>query len=496
MDAPAPPLTPPAGSSQWPRTLLVIMTAVYGAFLSIHMAPYAGGADSAGYLHSARLIRQGDFFAPVRTLPGQSPVEFGEMALQPLGFRVSNASGRMAPTYPTGLPLHLAAAALLVGSTQAVTLVNVLTAMASGVLLFALCRQLGISAPAAVTGVAWLWLCPLYLFAALQPMSDLLALGWSLATLYFALRARDRWPWGFACGAALALAVLVRPTNLLLLAPVAVAVGWRPRIWLAIGTSGLPGALFLGYYNWRVYGSPLATGYGDVSSAFSPHFLAHNAAHFSRWIPALLTPLSLLALAAPFIRSTRQCSYAMLAVWFAALTGFYAFYYHSGETWWYLRFILPAFPVAIVAALAVADTAWRTLRSRSWALPVVAALFVLAGIWEIRQIRQLDVLALESGERSYPESARWAQKNLPADTALFCMQVSGAFSYYTDFLLFRWEQVAPEKYGTLLDALARENRPVYAALFQFETPEALERIGGHWTRLATVGQVTFWRRQP
>ena len=495
MDEPAPPLTPPAGFGHWPLTLLAVLTAIFSAFLSTHLSPYAGGADSAGYLSSARLLRHGELLAPVRQLTGHSPVEFGPIAFQPLGFLVRDASGWMVPSYPIGLPLHLVAAAMLVGSSHAVTLVNVVTSVVSGLLLFGLCRRLGISAPGALAGVVWLWLCPLYLFAALQPMSDLLAVGWSLATLYCALLARERWPWGFACGMAVAIAVLVRPTNLLLFAPVAVAVGWRPRAILAIGAAGLPGVLVFGYYNWRVYGAPLTTGYGDVTSAFSSQFVTHNLAHFSQWIPALLTPLILLACAAPFIRRARQRGFAMLAVWFAILTGFYAFYYHSGETWWYLRFILPAFPTAIIAALLVAETGWRALPARAWT-PVLAGLVVLGAVGEIRQIRQLDILAIEPQERTYPDAAQWAQRHLPQKAAVFCLQVSGAFIYYTEFMVVRWDLVAPEKYPTLLTALVQAERPVYAALFPFESPGALEKIGGQWTKLATVGQVTFWRREP
>ena len=211
----------------------------------------------------------------------------------------------------------------------------------------------------------------------------------------------------------------------------------------------------------------------------------------------VLSPLIILAFAAPFVAAGRQRGLAVLAVWSVVLVGFYAFYYHSGETWWYLRFILPAFLVFIVAALTVLESVRQGTRSRpGTAAGALALLLVLAAGWQIAHYRQLDVLHLKEEDQSYPDAAEWAQKNLPAKSAVFCMQVSGAFFYYTDFLLFRWDQIPPEKYGPLLGAIAGQDRPVYAALYEFETPAALEKIGGKWTKLATVGQATFWQRQP
>jgi hypothetical protein len=497
MNDPAPP--PQSRGFAWPRPwlagFLAAVVAGYVCFLVPHMSPYAGGSDPSGYFNSARLLRQGRLFTTPRVLPGHSADEFGAYSVVPLGF-VLRPEDRLVPTYPIGYPLQLMAAGLVSGD-QAVTVVNVFTALASGLLLFAFCRRLGLSAGLALGGVGLLWLCPLFLYAVFLPMSDLSALGWSLAALYCALGAREGWKWGLLCGAAVGVAVLVRPTNLLLAAPVLVALGFRPKAWLAVGLGGLPLAALLGLYNWQAYGSPWATGYGNVWGGFGPGHLAHNSVHFAYWIPWLLSPLVVLAAAAPFLATGRQRGLVVLLVWFASLTGFYVFYYHSGETWWYLRFILPAFPALIVAALVVLDAAGRAAGLRPRPLvAALAALLVLAGGWQIRQIRQLDVLDIADGERSYPEAARWARQHLPANAAIFCMQVSGAFFYYTDFLLLRWEMILPEKFDALIAAVARQDRPVYVALFPYETERAQASLGGHWTKLTTVGQVTFWQRLP
>jgi hypothetical protein len=145
----------------------------------------------------------------------------------------------------------------------------------------------------------------------------------------------------------------------------------------------------------------------------------------------------------------------------------------------------------------VVAAAVRAAQLGSTAAAVVALCFLaFASSWQINQIHRLAVLQFERGERNYPDAAHWAQKNLPAHSAIFCLQVSGAFYYYNDFLTIRWDTVWTDRYPALLTALAEQQRPIYAALFPFETTEALEKIGGPWTKLTTIGQVTFWQRQP
>ena len=83
MPITSPTLTPVQRPSRLRRlgmsiTLLGIVA--YLGFLAIHISPHAGGSDSSGYLNSARLLAQGKFFAPVRSLPENSSVAFGEMA--------------------------------------------------------------------------------------------------------------------------------------------------------------------------------------------------------------------------------------------------------------------------------------------------------------------------------------------------------------------------------------------------------------------------------
>ncbi len=486
----------PAPSHLSPRfsrlqVLLVVGFVIgYAWFLRLHTAPYAGGSDSSGYLNAAHLLLEGRLSSVKPALPGHTPSDFAIGAHQPLGFLTRAGTDEMAPSYPVGLPLHLAVFSWIAGLDWATIPLNMCAALASGGLFYLLARRLDLPASLALGGAAALLLCPMFLFAALQPMSDLLALMWSLAALYAALRAREGWRWGVLCGLAVAWAVLVRPTNLLVVVPVAVALGlnWRAYLWVGLG--GLPGAILLGAYDRMIYGSVLATGYGDVWSAFSREYAAHNIVFFAWWIPGLLTPVVLLALLAPFRAGVRRREIAALATWAVMLIGFYAFYYHSGETWWYLRFILPAFPALLLIALAVLHSfpAGDSTRKIGGSCLLAAVL-----IWEVVLTNRFALLEIKSGEATYYDASIWSRTHLPANAAVICMQVSGALYYYTDFLLLRWDQIDPSKVPPLIAALREGHRPVYAILYEFEEADARARLGGQWKKITKIRNATMWQ---
>lgn len=411
----------------------------------------------------------------------------------PLGFIIHEDALRLAPTYPTGLPMHLLVASWFAGWRHAATVVNIFAALGSGLILWGLARRLGLTAGWAACALMLLWFCPLTLFASLQPMSDELALLWSLAALAAALRSREHWRWSLLAGVATSLAVLVRPTNALLVLPLALALGWNFRSYWFLFLGGLPGGVFFCYYNWKVYGHPLATGYRNVWSVFETAYAPHNLAHFACWIPALLSPLVCAVLAAPFVREARRRELAVLGLWAGLLIGFYAFYFHSGETWWYLRFILPAFPVLILVALVVLQRFWQLIPSPRWARALFVTVLVFGAAWQVQLNRRLDVLDIPTGESYYLDTANWARRYLPPESAVFCMQVSGAFYFYTPFMLIRWDQVVVARLPALLAALRAEKRPVYAVLYDFENRAARERLGGQWKQIATVRNATVWQ---
>jgi 4-amino-4-deoxy-L-arabinose transferase-like glycosyltransferase len=353
---------------------------VYAWLIYKHGSPFAAGSDSSGYLNSARLLAAGQCTVEPRAIPGYPP-PWSYYSHMPLGFGMYRES-LMSPTYPIGLPLHLVAFAPVVGWEKTARVVNAVNVLAAAVLLYALGRRLGLGRGWALAGIAALWLSPLWIMFALQPMSDPVAVTWTLATILCAWKSREGWGWSVLAGAALGMAVLVRPANAILAPVVLIALGLDWRTWLGCGVGGLPFAMVQLGYNVRAYGEALTTGYGFVGDAFEWANVPHNLAHFALWLPLLASvPIGLAALALPWLRKRGASIEArtpwLLGTWVLCFVAFYASYYFAGETWWYVRFLLPAFPALIMAGLIVVQhVAKAGGRMRAIVVAVVVAGFM------------------------------------------------------------------------------------------------------------------------
>jgi hypothetical protein len=475
-------------------------TVIYLALLNIYMSPYASATDASGYMNFAKQLAQGEIFLPVRSLPAHAIMEFGTEAFQPMGWLVRDNSGLMSPYYPPGAPFHFALASWLVGEPAAVNLANTLLTIAAGILLYLSCRHLKMAKIWALGAVGALYLCPLFIFGALQPYSELPALTWSLATLYAAMRSSDRPLWPICCGAAFSVAVLVRPTNILLALPILLASELRLRrmIWLGLGS--LPGGLLLLYLNWRLYSSPFTTGQASLLQQMSIGYLPHNLFHFGRWTFVLLGPMTLCSLAFLFFRQLGSRDYLIQASWLMGLVGFYAFYSDAGlDAWWWLRYLLPAYPSLIILATAGLRKIWiRVFQSYQtvarWG--IAAAIIILSFGWEVIFVPRVgggELLTMAQSWKLYRDGPRWTQQNIHPDAIIVCSDFSGAFYYYTNFTVLNYGNMDTNKVREFLLAAGMQGRPMYAVLSDFEINgedvgrtkawriliDAWSRMGGH-----------------
>ncbi len=492
------------------KRLLVVAATAYAAFLLWYHCPYAGGSDSSGYLNSARLLLEGKITTQPRLVPGASTALQDPLHFVAPGFRLTLKQPGVSPTYPIGLPLHLAAAGLVVGLEHAATLVNLLAAAALAGLLYHCAREFGVRPNWSAGLVVLFLLSPLTLFLTLQPLSDQLATVWAVAVVFCALRA-DRHPgWAAAAGLALAVAVLVRPTNLLLFLPAAVALPRRLRPWLAFLGAGLPGAAFLAFYNHTLHGAPWSTGYGSLGYLVDRAYIWVTLRHYAIWLPVVATPLSLAALALPWLELERRKK-AVLLTWAGSLLLFYAGYYCTHEAWWYLRFILPALPAVGIAAtlalqavpypgwlisahpLAAGAAAPATGRGLRITLPPL--LLVFAALWLVAWNRHFHISTVELEERPYRQVGRWAAEEMPANAVLCADQVAGAVIFYSDKPFVRPDRFTPASYARFNAFLTARNLELYAALFAYEEPDVFQtHMPGRWEPVQRFRQVTIWRR--
>lgn len=260
---------------------------------------------------------------------------------------------------------------------------------------------------------------------------------------------------------------------------------------------GLPGGIFWGWVNATLYGGVLRTGYGDVSWYFGWRFAGPNALHFAKWLPVLLSPpVVLAALGLPWVPSAPAPIRLLLATWFGAFAGFYVFYSFSGMEWWYLRFLLPAFPAVILAGALVARVLLAKIESGRTRGAVGAALLAVMTIWNVRVGDAHNVSHIARSDEAYKLTADWLQEELPGNAIVLVSQLSGAMTYYTDFALIRWDTIEDEAtWAKVRGAAAAAKRPLYAALYDFEIERAFtsEYVPGKWERVAQIRQMSVWR---
>jgi hypothetical protein len=307
-------------------------------------------------------------------------------------------------------------------------------------------RSLAGPVPALVSA-AWLATCPIFLNQLVQPMSDVPAMTLCLAAIDLSLRTDD-WT-ALLAGLALSAAVLVRPNLILLALPVGALLwlgptGQRPgRGRLPLFCLGLaPGLALLGWTQATLYGSCLATGYGDARTLFrfTPTRLALNLGRHAGW---LVLSNSVLVFAAPLAlwMKERRGTMALVLACAAALAIPYLFY-RPFDHWSYLRFFLPALPLLLVASWWAAAGLCDRLPPGLRLLPVLPlCAFLFAG--GLGQARELGVFALRESECRYEEVGRYIARTLPERAVLLSRQQSGSLRLYSGRLTLRFDLLDP-----------------------------------------------------
>ena len=477
--------------------LIALVLAAVGAFVGWHFAPIAAGADSGGYLGSARLLAAGHTHGELRQLPEWPLANAGPFTYVPLGFLDLQRTGRLTPSYPVGLPLQYAVAGKLFGWTWGPTLVGIFSAVVAVLCCYLALREFEVVPWLATGCAALLALSPMFLFVSFVPLSDTVATAWCALAFVAALRARRHAGYPALAGFAVSVAVLVRPTNVLMIPVVALVIGnWRG--WLMAAAAALPVVGFDLWYNHAMYGSAFATGYGSVDELFQGKFVVPALHNYVTTLPRVL-PLGIVALVLlPFLPwRARARDLLALVLWFAVFAVFYSAYQYTGEYWWYLRFILPAFPAAIVLAgigLQHVVTALRERGRARAAFVLLTAVFASSVVLTVATARRYHVLNFPVEQRPHRIVPQWARDHLPPNAAVFCFHLSAGFYFYTDFVILRSDQFNPEELSRFREAVRKTHRPVYAAIFRFQRDEVFrDNIPGPWHKVADVADAEIWQ---
>ena len=445
----------------------------------------ASGVDAYGYVSEAALWARGRLRID-QPFVASIPWPAADWAFAPMGYRPAFSGHAIVPSYAPGLPLLMALAERLAGACGPYYVVPIL-----GGLCVWCCFLLGRRAASAAAGAcaAVLLACsPAFLFHLVAPMSDVPAAAFWCAALYLSLEGGAA-----VCASAgmlAGIAVLIRP-NLAPLAAVLAAFiawpedssasrrgAWRRAAWFGAGLA--PSIVAIAIVNWRLYGSPLTSGYGDLGPAYAVDHIAANARRYAAWIvqtQTLLIALAAVGLLAPRVWRTTMLASRASALFLVFTLAIAASYlpYSVFEDWWYLRFFLPALPALVVAMTAA--ILWGL-----GYLPVVARVlgFVAVGTFlvshELRFALDAGLTRLQRLERRYVAVARFIESETPPNAVFLSLQHAGSVRHYAGRLTVRFDRVAAGL-DEALASLERAGWHPFILLEDWEETQFKEQFG-------------------
>jgi hypothetical protein len=480
------------------RRAAILLAVVVVAIGVLWSSRAAGGSDSYGYVSEAELWLSGHLTLPqpwVRQVPWPNAEwQFAPLAYLPRGGNLGPADRTsLVPKYSPGLPMLMALAKLIAGQPAVFWVVPLF-----GGLLVAATYGIGVRLGSSRAGLVAAWLVatsPAVLFMLTQPMSDVPAAGaWAL-TLWCVFG--DTRQSAIGAGLAAGMAVLIRP-NLVPLAGI-MAVWLAVRAWQAAGADrrqhvrrailfsvGLaPAIAVTATLNRFWYGSPLRSGYEGLSDLFAWSNIAPNVRNYAQWFADTQTPFALMGVAALLVpgalvwpRDTRRSFVVLAALFVLALWAEYCAYI-AFDTWSYLRFLLPAWPLIMIG---LAVVILRPARSgRPVIMGAAMVLVVGLGLHNLRVAIERYAFDLQQGEAKYASVGALVRARTDPNAMILSMQHSGSLRYYGGRMTLDISKIALRFDEAALDHeiawLAAHGSHPYAVLEWWEVREFRERFG-------------------
>lgn len=473
---------------QLPRWIGILLLIIYAGVLLTKRVRVTGGSDTSGYLNQARMLTRGELSVPLRLWHELRLPEDYLNSFPPLGFTAAQNPGFMVATYPIGTPLHLAFLRML-GGDPAMFLIGTIAAVSALALMFLMARRLGLQQSHAFFAAAVLALCPVFVFNALYPVSDILAVAWALGAMLAAFRASESWRWGLLAGAAVGAGVLIRPSQLMLLPAVLIAarLRWKPLV--AIVAGGLPFAVIHLSLAEHLFGNPFRTGYGEAGGLFDLSNFPDRVGDYSFWLARLLPLVFPMGFGALVLGGIDRTARAALAAWFLAFFLFYCFYDVFGE-WGSTRFLLPAMPALILLFFLGVQ---ELLKNR----PIVAGTTVaLILVIQILSGRSLGVLGPARGDEVYREAVTGARKITGPNAVVIGGEMTGAWLYYNGDIMIRIDSLHPDRFELLRGHASIAGRKWFALVPYFEIADLHARAPAPWIPVATFRDVTLFELRP
>jgi hypothetical protein len=439
----------------------------------------ASGPDSYAYVSQAELWREGSLQLPV-PLAADAPWPNAVATFATPGYRPAlNGAPALVPVTAPGLPLLMALFQTVAGHAAAFVITPI-----AGAALVLLTFLIGRRVDTPRTGLIAACLVatsPAVLYMLMWPMTDIPTAAIAALVIWCLCRPPTAGA-AAAAGIAAAAGLLVRPNFLLIVAGAwvwllfeALRSNRRRHEWIRLivfTIAAVPGELAVMAISTRWYGSPIASGYGSVSGLLAIDRVTANLQHYVRWLVET-SPLGLaglIALAVPARRlwttEASRRAWLLLLLTTAAAWSVYLFY-NEFRDWWYLRFLLPAWPAMFVAAALVVSRIWaQSLTGRVVAIAVVCA----AGVHGVATARERWVFNLGHSERRYAAIARLVDEYTEPNAVILTSQHSGTIRYYARRETLRFDFLDPAWLDRAVEWLAAEGRHPYVLVEDWEQP--------------------------
>ena len=476
--------------SDWrvdPRLLIAVLTIATFVVCARFRLVAVGGSDSYGYASEADTWLSGSLTlkqAWVKDVPWEGALD----TFTPLGWRRGPADDELAPKYAPGLPLLMTAATAVAGHC-AIFFIGPFAAAMLVLGTYGLGRRL--QAPRVGVAAAWLVACaPIVIYMGVQPMSDVPAAAAWTGALYFAFGGSVLSAAG--AGLLVSLAVLTRPN----LAPLIAVFGlwYAVEFWRAagqrravvmraavFGLTAIIGPIAQFALNATMYGSAFESGYGDVSDFFAMNRVWPNLTRYASWFSQTETPIALVGLVAlvlPFRRLWAPADRAIvwvMTLFTVGVIGAYAVFL-TFDAWWFLRFLLPAFPPVMIGFVMVCRAVARVRRPvLAIAMAALLAAIGIRGVFVARQFAAFDIW--REGEK-YASVARLVRGLTERTAVIYSMQHSGSLRYYGGRLTLTYSVLNRHGLDESVRWFTTHGVHAYALLEEWEVPVFEERFAG------------------
>jgi len=398
-----------------------------------------------------------------------------------LGYR-TRTGDVLVPTYAPGLPLLMAGTRLF--SVCGPYLVSVISGSLLVVFTYLLGRKY-FSTGAGLVAAVLTASAPTILYMSLAPMADLPSATFWLAALVVAGPSSIKR--ALAAGVLTGVAVAIRP-NLVALAvfPWLLCVihiratRLMVRSTLLYGAGLLPFLALVAWVNNHLYGSPFESGYGALTPNFAVENATRNLANYPLWWLQSQGVLAFIFVLAVIKRHTPHRREAVVLMGFAVSVFLAYLFYLSFEVWWFLRFLIPAMPLAFLFCADVIE--WATSRfPRAARFAALSAFTIASAAHAVNFSREVSILQSADEEQRYVDAGVFIDRATPPDAVVLSMQHSGSIRYYSGRLTLRYDSLDPAWLDRAVVTLENLGRPVYVLLDEWEEAPFRTRFAGQRT---------------